>query len=98
MRRFYSHYTFIYPDIYLKNHIVETSDNLEIIRVFPYEREIEKTEFYSGWLAFVPEGEVVNNDILSVSIEFPQNQNELIFQSNVFRVWHKESDQFSPLV
>lgn len=69
-----------------------TEDN-KIVRVFPYEREIEKTEFHSGWLAFVPEGEVVNNDILSVSIEFPQSENELIFQSDVFRVWHKESDE-----
>lgn len=54
MKRYYSHFTFIYPDIYLKNYIVEMDLDNHIIRYFPFEREIEKTEFYSGVLAFVP--------------------------------------------
>lgn len=93
MRRYYSHYMYIYPDIYLKNYIVEMTDDLRILRVFPYDREIEKTEFYSGWLAFVPEGKIIKCDFLSEFIEFPQYQNKLIFQSDFFRVWHKESDE-----
>lgn len=55
MKRYYSHYTFIYPDIYIKNHIVEMDDNRRIIRIFPYHKEVEKTEFYSGLLIFLPD-------------------------------------------
>lgn len=55
MKRYYSHYTFIYPDIYVKNHIVEMDDDSRIIRVFPYDKEVEKTEFYSGLLIFLPD-------------------------------------------
>ncbi|GEM_PF-6227987 len=54
MHRYFSHYTFIYPDIYLKNHIVEMNDDGHIVRYFPFEKEIEKTEFHSGLLMFVP--------------------------------------------
>ena len=56
MKRYFSHYTYIYPDIYLKSHIVEMDDDGKIIRWFPFEREIEKTEFYDGVVVFVPEG------------------------------------------
>lgn len=41
MKRYYSHYTFIYPDIYLKNHVVEMDDNERIIRFSLYERSGE---------------------------------------------------------
>ncbi|WP_165042974.1 hypothetical protein [Dysgonomonas sp. ZJ709] len=54
MKRYYSHFTFIYPDIYLKNHVVELDSENRIVKCFPFEKEIEKTEFYSGWLMFVP--------------------------------------------
>lgn len=53
MKRYYSHYTYIYPDLFLKNCIVETDDEYRIISVFPFSKEIEKTEFYSGLLLFV---------------------------------------------
>jgi hypothetical protein len=55
MRRYYSHYTFIYPDIYLKNHVVETNTEYQIIRIFPFDKEIERTVFYSGLLLFLPD-------------------------------------------
>lgn len=54
MKRYYSHYTFIYPDIYLKNHIVEMDSDGHIVNCFPFEKEIERTEFYSGLLIFIP--------------------------------------------
>ncbi|MBD8388807.1 hypothetical protein [Dysgonomonas sp. BGC7] len=54
MKRFYSHYTFIYPDTYLKNNVVELDSENKIVRYFPFCREIEKTEFYSGLLIFYP--------------------------------------------
>lgn len=54
MKRYYSHYTFIYPEVYIKNHIVEMDNNGRIVRVFPYDKEVEKTEFYSGLLMFLP--------------------------------------------
>jgi hypothetical protein len=54
MRRYYSHYTFVYPDIYVKNFIVEM-DGLRITSISPFDKEIEKTEFYSGLLVFLPD-------------------------------------------
>ncbi|NDV69552.1 hypothetical protein [Dysgonomonas sp. 25] len=56
MLRFYSHYTFIWPDIYLKNVVVELDAENKIQRIFPFEKEIENTEFHSGWLYFIPGG------------------------------------------
>jgi len=56
MKRYYSHYTFIYPDIFLRNHIVEIDTNNKIGGYFPFEAEIEKTAFYSGLLLFLPAG------------------------------------------
>ena len=47
MKRFYSHYTFIYPDTYLKNNVVELDSENKIVRYFPFCRETEKTELYS---------------------------------------------------
>lgn len=55
MLRYYSHYIFIYPDIYLKNCVVETNGAGYITRIFSFEKEIEKTEFYSGLLIFLPD-------------------------------------------
>lgn len=54
MLRYYSHYTFIYPDIYLKNCIVEIGEGGKISHLYSYQHEIEKTEFYSGLLIFMP--------------------------------------------
>lgn len=54
MKRYYSHYTYIYPDTYLKNTVVELDDTNNIIDLFPYEKEIEKTQFYTGVLFFIP--------------------------------------------
>lgn len=54
MKRYYSHYAFIYPDIYLKNYIVEMGDDNRIVRAFPFEKEVERTEFYSGLLLYIP--------------------------------------------
>lgn len=70
MKRFLSHYTFIYPDVYLKNTVVELNDKGNILKIFPFEKEIEKTEFYSGLLMFLPENisDTLFNEI-SVDIE-----------------------------
>ncbi len=54
MKRYYSHYTYIYPDTYLKDTVVEMDNNNNIIKVFPFEKELERTEFKSGILFFVP--------------------------------------------
>lgn len=55
IRRYYSHYTFIYPDTYLKNHIVELDEKDRVISFYPFEKEIENTEFYSGVIVFLPQ-------------------------------------------
>lgn len=54
MKRYYSHYTYIYPDTYLKDTVVEMDDHNNIIKVFPFEKELERTEFKPGILFFVP--------------------------------------------
>lgn len=54
MKRYYSHYTYIYPDTYLQNTVVELDEANNIKNVYPFEKEIEKTEFRSGLLFFVP--------------------------------------------
>ncbi|WP_160111087.1 hypothetical protein [Dysgonomonas sp. Marseille-P4361] len=51
--RYFSHYVYIEPDILLKNYIVEMDEEHHITDVFPFEKEIERTEFYSGILLFV---------------------------------------------
>lgn len=60
MKRYYSHYTYIYPDTYLKNTIVELDNANNIVNVFPFEKELEKTEFRSGILFFVPNSMRIN--------------------------------------
>ena len=65
MKRYYSHFTFIYPDHYLKNHIIELDDNNHIIKVFPFEKEIASTSFFSGLLIFIPSNIRLSNDILA---------------------------------
>lgn len=55
MKRYFSHYTIIYPTHFLKNHITELDDDKHLIRYYPYESEIRNTEFYSGLLIFTPE-------------------------------------------
>lgn len=67
MKRYFSHYTYIYPDIYLRNYVVELDDNNKIAEVFPFVSEIEKTEFHSGLLIFIP------TDKAEVSDEFVNN-------------------------
>lgn len=54
MRRYYSHFTYIHPDIYLQNQVVELDDEDRVSSYFPFEREIESTEFYSGLILFIP--------------------------------------------
>lgn len=60
MKRYYSHYTFIYPDTYLKDTVVELDNTNNIIKVFPFEKEIERTQFLPGVLFFVPNSMRIN--------------------------------------
>lgn len=60
MKRYYSHYTFIYPDTYLKDTVVEMDDTNNIVKVFPFEKELERTQFHSGALFFVPNSMRIN--------------------------------------
>lgn len=53
MKRFYSHYTFISPDIHFKNIVIELDNKNYISNIYEFEKEIESTEFYSGWLLFI---------------------------------------------
>lgn len=92
MKRYYSHYTFIYPDIYVKNYIVEMDNNGKIIRIFPYNKEIEKTAFYSGILAFIPEREFSERELFVSQKESWDSPVSDPFFTESYRVWHKDSD------
>lgn len=60
-RRIYSHYSFIYPNQHYRNVVVELNRENNIKRVFPFDKEIEDTEFYSGRVFFLPEGVLVSD-------------------------------------
>lgn len=84
MKRYYSHYTFIYPDIYLKNHIVEMDSDGHIVNCFPFEKEIERTEFYSGVLAFIPQdfSSDVNMYLINIRSKFDEVKESSFFMSD----------------
>lgn len=84
MKRYYSHYTFIYPDIYLKNHVVELDEENRLIRYFLFDKEIERTEFYSGWLVLLPKDNIqIENVISHLNKNRPEYMNELESSSKV---------------
>lgn len=75
MRRFYSHYTFIYPDIYLRNYVLEFDSQNRITSCFPFEKEIENTLFYSGLLVIFPINVNVDlNYIFQLSAQLSDNK------------------------
>mgnify|MGYP006983667556 CR=1 FL=1 len=57
MKRYFSHYTIIYPTLFLRGHVIELDEENRLIRYYPYGNEIENTEFYSGLLVFAPLGQ-----------------------------------------
>lgn len=63
MKRYYSHYTFIYPNQFLSNYVVEITDNNRINKLFHFEKETANTEYTSGLQIFLPE-ELI--DIISI--------------------------------
>lgn len=67
MKKYFSHYTFIYPNTHLANHIVELDDNDRIISYCPYEKQLSETSFVSGLLILLPQG-----------IEFAEVKDELL--------------------
>jgi len=91
MKRFYSHYSFIYPDTYLKNHIVEMDDNRNIIKVFRYEKEVEKTEFYSGLLVFLPDSVELSVEFFNLDHNnFSSDKDVSDFTIQAYQVYHEE--------
>lgn len=92
MRRYYSHYTFIHPDIYLKNYIVEMGDDNRIIRVFPFEKEVEKTEFYSGLLLYIPQDMDLSNylKLITFSNLFSSDKAFTLDSTICYKIIHRE--------
>ncbi|MFV0418455.1 MAG: hypothetical protein ACK5KT_06970 [Dysgonomonas sp.] len=93
MLRYYSHYTFIYPDTYLRNYIIETDGEGHIVRVFPFESEVEKTEFYSGLLIFLPTTEIyMKKDIYNIIFnnDFAKNNIQDISSYTKYNFYHEE--------
>lgn len=88
MKRYYSHYTFIYPDTYVKNYIVEMDDNRKIIRVFLYNKEVEKTEFYSGLLLLLPDNVPFTKELFSDIKNLPlSEQGQFQWQDVSYRMY-----------
>lgn len=79
MKRYYSHYSYIYPDIYLKNHIIEMNDIMHIVRCLPFEKETADTIFHSGTLIFIPE-----------EIEISDIQPDKCYNKNTVSTTHKK--------
>ena len=52
MKRFFSHYTFLYPVLFLRNVVVELDDSNRLLAYYPFQEEVRNTEFYSGLLLF----------------------------------------------
>lgn len=92
MKRYYSHYTFIYPDIFIKNHIVELNGEYQITHIFPFDKEIERTEFYSGLLIFLPDNIDKDLDIQSIMNKDLFHKEPLIQLSpeKRYKIIHKE--------
>lgn len=76
MKSYFSHYIFIYPNIYLKNSIIQLSLEGYIMDIIPFEKEIPNTEFYSGLLLLIPK--CLNTNILLLT----QEVNNLILSNN----------------
>ncbi|MDR1809422.1 MAG: hypothetical protein LBR34_03320 [Prevotella sp.] len=54
-RNYFAHYTFIYPDIFLKNHVVCVDAEGRIAGYHAFEKETPNTLFHSGLQVFIPE-------------------------------------------
>lgn len=84
MKRYFSHYTFIYPDILLKNHVLELSEGDVVF--YQYTHEIANTEFYSGLIICLPENislEDVRPKLASdpIFLDLMNKQNYLLVRS-----------------
>ena len=61
VKRFSAHVVFLPPDTVLKMHVIEVDENNRLQAVFPLEKEIAGTEFYSGGIVIVgKKGEMVS--------------------------------------
>lgn len=89
-RRFFSHYTFIYPDLFLKNVVVELNNEGRISLVFPFEREIENTEFYSGKLIFLPVGIDMNDLAILATSEYKTITDLILLQNSDIQIVFNE--------
>lgn len=88
-RRIYSHYSFIYPNQHYKDVVVEMDKKNNIKRIFPFEKEIEDTEFYSGRVFFLPEGVSVND--VEVQGEAKALSQELfITDPNIYKIYESK--------
>lgn len=64
MKRYYSNYIYIYPDKYYENSIVELDEFNNILNVCVFEKEIERTRYHSGILAFIPNDLIISTDVI----------------------------------
>lgn len=89
-RRFYSHYSFIYPDLYLKNVVVELNNEGRIDSIFPFEKEIENTEFYSGKIYFLV-AEMAVKDYIDISMDnYKTIESPIRYSDSMVRIVYDE--------
>ncbi|WP_163305969.1 hypothetical protein [Dysgonomonas sp. 521] len=91
MKRYYSHYTFIYPDIYLRNSVVEVNNESQITNVSAFDIEIESTEFYSGLLLFIPVDTELSGEVeADIQNQIFSNTNTAPIPDKRYRMIHNE--------
>jgi hypothetical protein len=50
MKRYAAHFLFVPPDQVFQLHVIELDDTGRLLRIFPLDKEIERTAFYNGIL------------------------------------------------
>lgn len=68
-------------------------DRKHIKKIFPFVKEIERTAFYSGLLAFVPSGVKIENDALLEMIkkrDVADSSNVEFYSENEYQLIHFE--------
>jgi hypothetical protein len=82
-RNYFAHYTFIYPDILLKNSVVKLDETGCLIGYHAFEKETQNTFFHSGLQVFLPLSiaeNITRSDLLQLapSLESLWNEDTLI--------------------
>jgi hypothetical protein len=71
-RNYFAHYTFIYPDIFLKNQVISMDEDGRITGHHTFTEETPNTLFHSGLQVFVPENKAAAVDRTELLVAEPR--------------------------